>query len=136
MERAGRYKYISGDQKKAMNLPARNCTSCQRLFAPERRGDNLCQVCRDSGNLSLGKKADREGELWRKRKAYLNLRRKHLDKNPYCVHCLRLGILNSTNVVVDHIIPHKGNIKLLMDKNNLQTLCIPEHNRKTGIENS
>jgi 5-methylcytosine-specific restriction endonuclease McrA len=35
---------------------------------------------------------------------------------------------------VDHIIPHRGNEKLLKDPNNLESLCTPHHNAKSAKE--
>ena len=35
---------------------------------------------------------------------------------------------------IDHIIPHKGNMKLFWDKSNLQGLCSECHKRKTALE--
>ena len=36
--------------------------------------------------------------------------------------------------MVDHIIPHKGNLELFWDEDNLQALCKPCHDRKTAKE--
>lgn len=57
------------------------------------------------------------------------LREQHLRQHPYCVKCQATHGLE-----VDHIIPHKGNYKLLFDINNLQTLCHRCHSRKTAKE--
>lgn len=38
--------------------------------------------------------------------------------------------------VVDHIIPHKGNMKLFWDTDNWQGLTKRDHDRKTALENS
>jgi 5-methylcytosine-specific restriction protein A len=37
-------------------------------------------------------------------------------------------------VLVDHIIPHRGDTTLLYDQSNLQSLCTACHNRKTNTE--
>jgi 5-methylcytosine-specific restriction protein A len=37
-------------------------------------------------------------------------------------------------MVVDHIIPHRGNRELFWDTENWQALCTPCHNRKTKQE--
>jgi 5-methylcytosine-specific restriction enzyme A len=37
-------------------------------------------------------------------------------------------------VVVDHIIPHRGNRTLFWDRNNWQGLTESDHNRKTALE--
>ena len=35
---------------------------------------------------------------------------------------------------VDHIVPHRGDARLLYDENNLQSLCKSCHSRKTATE--
>jgi len=37
---------------------------------------------------------------------------------------------NAPATVVDHIIPHRGDEALFNDRNNLQSLCAPCHNRR------
>jgi 5-methylcytosine-specific restriction protein A len=37
-------------------------------------------------------------------------------------------------VVVDHIIPHKGDKKLFWSRDNWQSLCLSCHNRKSATE--
>jgi 5-methylcytosine-specific restriction protein A len=39
-------------------------------------------------------------------------------------------------IVVDHIIPHRGNKELFWNRENWQPLCRPHHDRKTTKENS
>ena len=58
-------------------------------------------------------------------------RKEYLKKNPFCVVCLNKGKLIQAKVI-DHIVPHKGNERLFWDENNMQTLCIRCHNKKTG----
>jgi hypothetical protein len=36
--------------------------------------------------------------------------------------------------VVDHIIPHRGDMELFWDESNWQSMCEPCHNRKTASE--
>lgn len=62
----------------------------------------------------------------RNRKWYLRL-------HPLCVKCLEDGRVECATVV-DHIVPHKGNRKLLRDAANWQALCKPCHDGKTGRE--
>jgi hypothetical protein len=56
-----------------------------------------------------------------------------LSRNPLCVECERQGRITPATVV-DHIIPHKGNLELFWDEDNLQALCKPCHDRKTAKE--
>jgi 5-methylcytosine-specific restriction endonuclease McrA len=58
--------------------------------------------------------------------AWQRLRRMHLALHPYCVMCLKRTIAT----IVDHIRPHRGDIELLMDPDNLQSLCKYCHDSK------
>ena len=42
--------------------------------------------------------------------------------NPLCVYCLWIGNTTAAEVV-DHIKPHKGDLKLFWDESNWQPLC-------------
>jgi 5-methylcytosine-specific restriction protein A len=56
----------------------------------------------------------------------------YLIDHPLCVLCLPRPV---PAVLVDHIIPHKGDPVLFWDKNNWQPLCMYHHNKKTAEEN-
>lgn len=62
-----------------------------------------------------------------------NLRRNHLAQSPICVKCEKEGRATIANVV-DHATPHKGDVKLFMDANNLKSLCLSCHSVKTAFE--
>ncbi len=65
-------------------------------------------------------------------KAWRDLRAVKLEQSPLCEECARHGITTLAQVV-DHIVPiNKGGARLDMD--NLQSLCHPCHNRKSGQE--
>ena len=66
---------------------------------------------------------------WRK------LRLMQVRRYPLCVGCLEHGI-TTTATEVDHIQPHEGNLRLMYDVNNLQSMCKPCHSRKTMKENN
>lgn len=67
------------------------------------------------------------------RKAWKELRHSHLMSNPLCVQCLANGISKAA-VVCDHIEPHKGNVTMFFDRDNLQSLCKRCHDKKTYAE--
>lgn len=67
------------------------------------------------------------GSKWRKRRA------EFLKEHPLCEECLKRGLLVKATDV-DHIIPHRGNQKLMWDQNNWQALCHACHSRKTASE--
>jgi 5-methylcytosine-specific restriction protein A len=56
-----------------------------------------------------------------------------LAMNPWCAECLKKGIYTAATET-DHIIPHKGNLKLFWDRNNWQPLCHSCHSKKTATE--
>lgn len=45
-----------------------------------------------------------------------------LKRNPLCVFCLKKGKAEAATVV-DHIIPHKGDVNLFWNTDNWQVLC-------------
>lgn len=65
-----------------------------------------------------------ESAEWRKRRSIF------LKKNPSCINC------GAPSTVADHIIPHRGNLTLFYDDNNLQPMCQRCHSRKTMQENN
>lgn len=62
---------------------------------------------------------------WRKARALF------LRRHPLCAECKRQGKLTPATVV-DHIIPHRGDVTLFWDESNWQPLCAHHHNEKTG----
>lgn len=66
------------------------------------------------------KKNPYNSKVWKK------LRARQLKKYPYCQEC---GVIYSLQI--DHIKEHENNIELFLDPNNLQTLCIKCHAKKT-----
>ena len=64
---------------------------------------------------------------WRK------LRDLVLLQEPLCRMCSAMGRVTMATVV-DHITPHKGDMARFWDWNNLQSLCVACHSRKTARE--
>lgn len=56
-----------------------------------------------------------------------------IKANPLCKTCKSEGYTTLANVV-DHIIPHKGDMVLFWDQSNWQSLCKTHHNKKTAGE--
>lgn len=54
-------------------------------------------------------------------------REAYLNEHPLCLECLKEKRVTAATVV-DHIIPHKGDMKLFWDRNNWQPLCASHHN--------
>jgi len=65
------------------------------------------------------------GKRWQRARKY------YLSKNPLCVKCKEQG-LTVLAEVVDHIIPHRGDMVLFWDVSNWQGLCTMHHSQKTG----
>ena len=65
------------------------------------------------------------GSQWRTARAQF------LRSHPLCAECMKQGNLTPATVV-DHIIPHRGDMKLFWDERNWQALCESCHNHKTG----
>ena len=58
-------------------------------------------------------------------------RKRYLKRHPLCELCKARGEL-SPATVVDHIVPHRGDMQLFWDQSNWQPLCKHCHDRKTG----
>lgn len=70
------------------------------------------------------------GSKWQKAREF------YLRKHPLCADHEKRGQLVQGNVV-DHIVPHKGDLTLFWNSNNWQTLCEHCHNsHKKRIEMS
>jgi 5-methylcytosine-specific restriction enzyme A len=62
------------------------------------------------------------------------LSKRYRRLNPLCEMCLKEGRIKEA-YAVDHKVPHKGDVDLLFDLENLQSLCIGCHNAaKQAIE--
>lgn len=83
-------------------------------------------------------KRSKEAKQWRKlygTARWQKLRAWHLSHNPLCVFCADLDGIATSATIVDHILPHKGNLTKFWDNKNLQSLCAPCHDgRKQWIE--
>lgn len=59
--------------------------------------------------------------------AWRKARKVFLQQHPLCVMCKARGVLTPSGVV-DHIKPHRGDMKLFWDEANWQAICAPCHN--------
>jgi 5-methylcytosine-specific restriction enzyme A len=60
-------------------------------------------------------------------------RKANITAHPLCVACASVGLVVAANEV-DHIKPHRGDVKLFRDRTNWQSLCRTCHSRKTAGE--
>jgi 5-methylcytosine-specific restriction enzyme A len=58
-------------------------------------------------------------------------RKRFLLNYPLCAECQKTGQITAA-LVVDHIVPHKGDHRLFWDESGCQALCKPCHDRKTA----
>lgn len=76
-----------------------------------------------------GSSADRGyGADWRRLRAIV------MREEPLCRECTKNGRVEPTTEV-DHIVPHRGDEQLRLDRKNCQGLCTPCHSAKTAREN-
>lgn len=61
------------------------------------------------------------------------LRKSQLMKQPLCEQCFKLDMIVSATVV-DHKRAHLGDLEMFYDTENLQSLCVSCHNRKTATQ--
>ena len=62
---------------------------------------------------------------------WAELRKRKQDEQPFCVECEKAGHL-VVWTELDHIVPHRGDLKLFWQEDNLQGLCATHHSSKTG----
>ena len=92
---------------------------------PKRSGDYDPKVKNEPG------KSREYGKLYNYR--WTKYSKYRLTKYPLCANCLNNGITRVATCT-DHIVPHKGNVRLFRDKSNHQSLCDTCHNKKTATE--
>lgn len=63
--------------------------------------------------------------------AWDKARARFLEEHPWCVECAKLDVRKKASDV-DHVEPHKGNMRKFWNRNNWQSLCSQHHKSKTG----
>lgn len=91
-------------------------------------GQRYCEKHRDrQREVRPGASGRGYGYKWQKAS------RRFLEEHPLCVRCMERGVYTKAEVV-DHIVPHRGDMKLFWDRTNWQPLCKRCHDRKTATE--
>lgn len=111
--------------------PKRPCNrpGCRRLTT-ERYCEEHMREYRQRQDRERGTAHERGYDArWRRARAV------YLREHPLCVRCEREGRITPATVV-DHIVPHKGDMELFWDRENWQPLCARHHNIKTAREDS
>lgn len=102
----------------------RICPHCQEAYTPPK-----CP-CRRTANQQY----EAQRGTPRKRgytKKWEKARAAFLRQNVLCAEHRRQGH-NVVATVVDHIVPHRGDMRLFWDRSNWQALCETCHNAKTA----
>ena len=105
-------------------MPRKPKRPCRYPGCPNLSGGVYCEVHRA---LVARENATSRGygSQWRIARA------RFLRCHPLCAECMKQGKFTPATVV-DHIIPHRGDMKLFWDERNWQPLCESCHNHKTG----
>ena len=98
---------------------------CPRLTAGGRCAEHRTQQRRQSDDQRGT--AQQRGYTWTWHKA----RTAYLLEHPLCMDCHDDGCIVSATVV-DHVIPHKGDARLMWAVSNWRALCKRHHDRKTA----
>lgn len=80
----------------------------------------------------LGEAAKAGSKLYRSA-AWQKAARAFLALNPLCADCEELGLVELATDV-DHIKPHRGDLRIFWDRSNWRGLCHSCHSRKTARE--
>lgn len=107
-----------------MSLPPRIC-SCGRVVAH----GVLCD-CQRQATRERNARHDARRPSARMRgydREWEKARLEYLATHPHCRECSTHGVTRLATVV-DHIVPHRGDKRLLWHRANWQPLCAPCHN--------
>lgn len=85
-----------------------------------------------SGSNARSEEAKRYRKLYRSA-GWRRLRDSVLSDDPLCAYCREQEIVEEAKVV-DHIRPHKGDLDLFWDRDNLQPLCETCHSGRKQRE--
>lgn len=112
------------------SAPPRPCTyhGCKALVTSGSRCERHAPVAKRANDERRGSSTQRGyGYAWQKARAAF------LREHPLCTSCDDKGYVQAA-VVVDHIVPHKGDPQLFWNRRNWQPLCKPCHDAKTARE--
>ncbi|WP_153740920.1 HNH endonuclease [Marinobacter nauticus] len=115
--------------------PLKPCSApaCRELVRGQRfceKHQHLADQHKRSHDQRRGSSAKRGyGYKWQK------ARERFLQSHPLCIKCHENGRVKAATDV-DHIVPHRGDMKLFWDDSNWQALCHSCHSEKTASEDS
>ena len=104
-------------------LPKKSLRPCKKIGCNNLTRETYCK------EHAFVKQSNRSSTAMGYGRAWQKARKSYLEMNPFCAcGCGRLA------EVVDHKIPHKGDVTLFWDRDNWQGLTVACHNRKTARE--
>ena len=105
-------------------MPKKPNRPCRHPTCPELSDQVYCPIHRGAYKRESAHQRGYNAK-WR------SARKRFLQKHPLCVLCQMEGKLTPATVV-DHIAPHRGDMRLFWDETNWQALCKRCHDKKTG----
>jgi 5-methylcytosine-specific restriction enzyme A len=118
-------------------MPARSLRPCVTCGKATLNLPPYCDTHQDNANARAREfdkaRAQTVARSLYKTAQWSKLRRYALSLNPLCVYCAKTHRV-ALATVVDHIIPHKGDIALFYDPHNLQCLCKKCHDSTKARE--
>jgi 5-methylcytosine-specific restriction protein A len=115
-------RFLQPCRKCGVASASRTCAECAQS---EKHFDEITHVNRPELVSSAKKLYDRR---WTK------ARLRFLAEKKYCSNKKEHGAVLVLACEVDHVIPHRGDVKLFWDMSNWQALCKACHSRKTASE--
>ena len=109
-------------------MPTKPPKPCRHPRCPNLTHGSYCDVHAPAHRRDGAHKRGYDSKWQRRRKLYL-------AAHPLCVECQRHGKLTAA-MVVDHILPHRSDERLMWDESNWQALCKACHDKKTGKHDS
>ena len=112
------------------NRPQRRCSKCSK---PTRNKGGRCDGCKRTKTTSTARQTGVRRPSAAKRgygRRWQRESKLYLRSHPQCAVCPQESIQPAT--VVDHIVPHRGDMELFWNVENWQALCASCHNRKSG----
>ena len=113
------------------NLISRQCSTRGCPNAAET--GSKCAEHAKARHRDINQLRDKLSKKFYNSQRWKEMRINYLFQNPLCAGCLKNGRTANAEQV-DHIKPHRGDVRLFFNWQNLQGLCASCHSRKTMME--
>ena len=115
-------------------VPNKSLKPCKYPCCPQLTNNSYCD---EHKNVRTEKRKQYDKDRpeyfnWYNSARYRESRLKFLFDNPFCSECEKAGKF-TPSLILDHIIPHKGDYNLFWNPNNWGALCKICHDRKTCL---